>query len=118
MILLTGQADVGDPCHLVVEDRCADEGGDESGPHLAAECDPRSDVHIVGELEVLSKVESLRGCDVTVRLEIIHRIGITSEPKTTEKLCDNVQGDLDVRDGHHDTARDTKNYSKEHYGVS
>lgn len=84
VILLAGQTDVGNLCHLVIEDRRADEGGDESRPHLAVECDPWSDVNIVGELEILSKVKCLRGRDVTVGLEIIHSSGVTGEPETAE----------------------------------
>ena len=113
VILLLGQADVGDPGHLVVEDGRADEGGDESSPHLAGKGDPRSDVHVVGELEILSKVEGVRGGDITVRLEIVQSCCVTREPEATEKFCDNVQGDLDVRNGHDDTARDTEDDSEE-----
>ena len=113
VILLIGQTDIWNLRHLVVEDRCADEGRDKSGPHLATECDPRGNVHVMSELEILSEMESLRGCDVPVRLEIIHSGGIAREPKTTEELGDNVQGNLDVCDGHYDTARDAKNYSEE-----
>jgi hypothetical protein len=109
VILLIGQADVRDLRHLVIENGCADESGDESGPHLATERDPRGDVHVMGELEILGKVESLGGGDVTVGLEIIHGSGITGEPKTPEKLGDDVQGDLDVRNRHYYTTRDTEN---------
>ena len=117
VILLTGQTDVGNLRHLVVEDRRADEGGDESRPHLTVECDPWSDVNIVGELEVLSEVESLRGRDVTVGFEIIHGSGVTGEPETAEQLSDDVQGNLDVRDGHDDTARNTEDHSEEDCGM-
>ena len=54
------------------------------------------------------------GRDETVGLEIVHSGCVTGEPKTTEKLGDDVQGNLDVRNGHYDTARDTENYSEEH----
>lgn len=113
-----GQADVGNLGHLVVEDGRADEGGNESGPHLAAEGDPWSDVHVMSELEILNEVESLGGGDVTVGLEIIHGSGIASEPKTTEQLGDDVQGNFDVRYGHYNTARDAENDGKEHCEVS
>jgi len=98
---------------LVVEDGRADEGGDEGRPHLAAESDPRCDVHVVGELEILSEVEGVRGGDVTVRLEIVHSCCVTREPETTEQFCNNVQGDLDVRNGHDDAARNTEDRSEE-----
>ena len=116
-ILLLGRADAGDLGHLVVEDGGTDEGGDESRPHLAVEGDPRSDVHVVGELEILSKVESVRGRDMPVSLEVIHGGGVAREPETSEKFGNNVQGDLDVRDGHDDTARNTEDYSEENCRV-
>ena len=59
VILLHGRADTRDLSHLVVENGRADESGDESCPHLAVEGDPRSDVHVMGELETLSEVESM-----------------------------------------------------------
>ena len=96
---LRGQAEVGDLCHLVIENGRADEGGDESCPHLAVEGDPRSDVRVVGDLETLSEVESLRGREGSVRLEVVHSGGITREPETTEELGNNVRTNLDVRDG-------------------
>ena len=113
MVLLLGQTDVGNLGHLVVEDGRADEGGDESRPHLAVEGDPRSNVHVVGELEILSEVKSMRGRDVSVRLEVVHSSGVTREPETTEKFGNNVQGNLDVRDGHDDTAGNTEDDSEE-----
>ena len=103
--------------HLVVENGRADEGGDEGCPHLAVECDPWSDVRIVGKLETLSEVEGLRGRDVSVRLEVVHSSGVTREPEATEELGNNLQDNLDIRDGHDDTARDAKNHSEEDYRV-
>jgi hypothetical protein len=99
VILLRGQADVRDLGHLVIENGRADEGGNECCPHLAVEGDPRSDVHVVGELETLSEVESLRSREVPVSLEVVHSSGVTREPETTEELSNNVQANLDVRDG-------------------
>ena len=113
VILLLGQADIGDLGHLVVENGRADKGGDKSRPHLAVEGDPGSDVHVMSELEILGEVESVRGCDVSVRLEVIHSGGVTREPETTEELGNNVQGNLNVRDGHDDTAGNTENYGEE-----
>ena len=60
MILLLGQADVGDLGHLVVENGRADDSGDKRRPHLAVEGDPWSDMHVVREFEILSEVESMR----------------------------------------------------------
>ena len=85
--------------HLVVKNCSAEEGGDECCPHLAVEGDPRGDVHVVRELEILSKLESMRGRDGSVSLEVVHSGGVAREPETTEELGDNVQGDLDVRGG-------------------
>ena len=113
VILLLGQTDVGDPGHLVVENGRADEGRDESRPHLAVEGDPRGDVHVVGEFEILCEMKSVRGGDVSVRLEVVHSGGVAGEPETTEKLSNDVQGNLDVRDGHDDTARNTEDRGEE-----
>jgi hypothetical protein len=117
VILLRGQADIGDLCHLVIENGRADEGGDESCPHLAVEGDPWSDVHVVGELEILSELESMRGRDISVGLEVVHSSGVTREPETTEELGNNVQGNLDVRIGHDDAARDAEDHSEENCRV-
>lgn len=116
VVLLARQADVGDLSHLVVEDGRADEGGDKSRPYLAVEGDPWRDMYIVSEFEIRGEVKSVRGRDETVRLEEIHRGGITGEPKTTEELGDNVQGDFDVRDGQDDTTGDTEDCSEENCG--
>jgi hypothetical protein len=118
VILLRGQADVGDLRHLVIENGHADESGDEGYPHLAVEGDPWSDVHVVGELEILSEEESARGRDESVSLEVAHSGGVTREPETTEELGNNVQANLDIRDGHDDTARDAEYHSKENCRVS
>ena len=75
-------------------------------------------MHIVGELETLSEVEGMRGRDASVRLEVVHSSGVTREPETTEELGNNVQGNLDVRDGHNDAARDTEDYSEEDCRIS
>jgi hypothetical protein len=55
---------------------------------------------------------------VSVSLEVVHSGGVTREPETTEKLGNNVQGDLDVRDGHDDAARDAEDHSEENCRVS
>lgn len=116
VVLLPRQADAGDLGHLVVEDGRADEGGDEGRPNLTVEGDPWSEVYIVGELEICGKAKSVRGRDETVRLEVVHRSGITGEPETTEEFGNNVQGNFDVRDGQDDATRDTEDYSEENCG--
>ena len=66
------------------------------------------------ELEIPGEVEGVRGRDISVRLEVVHRDGITGEPETTEQPRNDVQGNLDVRDRHDNTAGDTEDESKEH----
>jgi len=117
VILLRWQADVGDLCHLIVEDGRANECGDESRPNLTAEGDPWSDVHIVGELKILSEAKSVRGRDVSIRLEEVHGSGVPGEPETTEEFGDNVQGNLDTCDRHDDAARNTEDYREENWTV-
>ena len=117
VILLLGQADVGDLGHLVVENGRAHEGGHECSPHLAVEGDPRSDVRVVRKLEVSSEVEGLRGRGVSVSLEVVHRGGVAGEPETAEELGNNVQPNLDVRDGDDDTTRNAEDHSEENCRV-
>ena len=69
-------------------------------------------MHIVGEFETLSEVEGMRGRDVSVGLEVVHGSGVTTEPEATEELGNNLEGDLDVRDGHDDTTRDAEYHSE------
>ena len=108
VVLLTNFANIGNVRHLVVEDGRADESGNEGSEHLAVEGNPRRDMGIVSEFEILGEVESVRGRDVSVALEVEHGGGVTGEPETTEQLGDNVEGDLYVGDSHDDTARNTK----------
>jgi hypothetical protein len=112
-ILLASRADVGDLGHLVVENGGANEGRHKGGDHLTVEGDPRWDVDVMRELEILGEVEGVRGRDVSVGLEVVHRGGVTGEPETSEQLGDDVQGNLDVRDGHDNTAGDTEDEGKE-----
>ena len=59
VVLLAGCTNTGDLRHLVVEDRCADESGNEGCEHLAVEGDPGRNVDIMSKFEVLSEVESV-----------------------------------------------------------
>ena len=59
VVLLLGCADIGDLRHLIVEDGRAYESGNDGSKHLAVEGDPRWDMDVVGELEVLGKVEGV-----------------------------------------------------------
>ena len=98
---------------MVVENGGADEGRHEGGDHLTIEGDPGWDVDIVRELEILGEVEGVGGRDISVRLEVVHRGGVTGEPETSEQLGDDVQGDFNVRDGHYNPAGDTEDEGKE-----
>ena len=80
MILLVRRANIGDLRHLVIEDGCADKSGNKGGEHLAVEGDPRWYVDVMSEFEVLGEVESVRGGDVSVGLEIVHGSGVTRKP--------------------------------------
>ena len=112
-VLLVRRADVGDLGHLVVENGGTNEGRNEGGDYLTVESDPGWDVDVMRELEILSEMEGVRGRDVSVCFEVVHRRGVTGEPETADQLGNNVQGDLDVRDGHDNTAGDTEDEGKE-----
>ena len=90
MILLADRTNIGDHRHQVVEDGCAYESGNEGCEHLAVEGDPRRDVGVVSEFEILCEVEGVGGGDVSIALGIQHRGGVTGEPETTEQLGDDV----------------------------
>jgi len=66
VIFLSGCANTGDLRHLVVEDGCGNEAGNEGGEHLGIESYPRWNVGIMGELEILREVERVRCGDVSV----------------------------------------------------
>ena len=112
-ILLVGCADVGDLGHLVVENGSTDEGRYEGGDHLTVEGDPGWDVDVMRELEILGEVKGVGGRDVSVGLEVVHCGCVAWEPETSEHLGDDVQSNLDVRNGHDDAAGDTKYEGKE-----
>ena len=111
--LLVRCADIWDLGHLVVENGGTDEGRHDGGDHLAVECDPGWNVDIMRELEIPGEVEGVRGRDISVRLEVVHRDGISGEPETTEQPGNDVQGNLDVRDRHDNTAGDAEDEGKE-----
>ena len=113
VVLLLRCANIGDLRHLVVEDSRADKSGNECGKHLAVEGDPRWNMDVMGELEVLGKVEGVRGGNVSVGLEVVHGGGVTWEPETTEQLGNNVEGDFYVGNGHDDAARNTEDDGEE-----
>ena len=113
VVLLPGRANIGDLCHLVVEDNRADEGGDESSEHLAIERAPGRDMDVMSEFEVLGEVEGMRCSDVSVGLEVVHCGGISGEPEPTEQIGNNVEGDFYVGDSHDDAAGNAEDGGEE-----
>ena len=113
MVLLVRCANIGDLRHLIVEDSRAYESRNKGSEHLAVEGDPRWNMDIVSELEILGEVEGLRGGDKSVGLEVVHGGGIAGEPEATKQLGNNVEGDLYVGNGHDDAARNTEDDSEE-----
>ena len=114
VILLTNRANIGDLGHLVVKDGRTDESRNEGGEHLAAEGDPRWNVGVMGEFEILGEVKGVRSGDKTVALEIEHPDGVPREPETAEQLSDHVEGDLYVGDSHDNTTWNAEDDGKEH----
>ena len=108
MVLLSDRANIGDPRHQVVENGCGDKRRNEGGKHLAVEGDPRWNVGVMSEFEVLGEMEGVRGGDVPVALEVEHGSGVAREPETAEQLGEDVEGYLYVRDGHDDAARNAE----------
>ena len=113
VVFLLGRANVGNLRHLVVEDSRTNETGNKSSEHLAVERDPRWNVCIMGQLEILGEVEGVRGRDVSVGLEKVHGIGVTGEPETTEQLSNDIEGDLYVCDSLDDATRYTEDGGEE-----
>ena len=112
-VLLVRRTDVGDLGHLVVENGGTDEGRHEGRDHLTVEGDPGWDVNVVREFEILGEVEGMGGRDVSVGLKVVHCGSVTGEPKASKQFGDDVQRNLNVRDGHDDTAGDTEDEGKE-----
>ena len=106
MILVGRRADIGE-IELEVQDTDGDERRDEGGDHLSEEGDTRGNVRVVGELEILSERDGVRGRDVAVRLEEVHGERVALEPGTTEELSKHVEGDRDIGRRVDDTDRHT-----------
>lgn len=99
--------------HLVVEDGRADETGDDGRNNLGHERDTGRDMEVMGQLQILSEVKCVCSRDISVRLEVIHSGGISSEPKTTEQLSEHVESDLNVGYGLNDSDWNTENHCQE-----
>ena len=113
VVLLPRCANIRDLRHLIVEGSCGDESGNERSDHLAAERDPRWNVDVMGELEILREVEGVRGSDKSIGLEVVHRGGVTREPETTEHFSNNIEGNQYAGTSHDDAAGNAEDDSKE-----
>jgi hypothetical protein len=58
-----------------------------------------SDLHIVGELEILGERKGVRAGDDSERLKVVHRERVLGVYETADKLGKDVERDLDSRDG-------------------
>ena len=112
MILVGRRADIRE-IELEVQDTDGDERRDEGGDHLSEEGDTRGNVRVVGELEILSERDGVRGRDVAVRLEEVHGERVALEPGSTDELGQDVERDLGVGRGVDDTDRHAEDERKE-----
>jgi len=108
VVLLAGCANVRDLRHLVIEDARGNETGNEGGEHLRIESNPRRNVGVMGELEILGEAEGVRSGEESEDLKEVHAIGVTGEPETTEQLGNDVEGYFYVGDSLDDTAWNTE----------
>lgn len=74
-------------------------------------------VYVVGELEILSEVESVRGHNEPVGLESYCRILWWSLVPRERHCYEPFQGNFDIRDGYDNTTRNTGGYSEENCTV-
>ena len=113
VVLLVRFADIRDLRHLVVEDTRADECGNKGSEHLAVEGNPRWNVDVMSEFEILGELEGVLGGGVSVELEVHQGSGVTGEPETTEQLGNDTKGDFHVGNCHYYAARNAENDSEE-----
>ena len=114
VVLLASCANTGDLHRLVVENGCTDESGNEGGEHLTTEGDPRRNVGVMSEFEILGEVEGVQGSHVSIEFEVDHRSGVTGIPETTEQLGDDVESDLYIGNCHDDTTGNAEDHGEEH----
>ena len=113
VVLLVRCANIGDLRHLVVKHGCADESGNEGSKHLGAERNPRWDVGVMSELEILSEVEGVCGGEDSEDLHVDHCSDVTGEPEATEHLCDNAEANFHVGNSLDDAAGNCENDGEE-----
>ena len=76
--------------------------------------DAGRDLHVMAELKILSKIESLGHADVPIVLEHHHGEGASRNHVTNNKLCQHVEAELDIGNGLDKTNRDQPNDGKKH----
>ena len=99
-------AETSDICKHPVEHADLGEGRYERGNNLNGEHDTRRDLHIVAQLQIRSKLNALRGRDVSIGDE--YHIGDWTawEDCATDELAYEINGGVLIRDGHDDAIWD------------
>ena len=113
VVLLVRCTNIGDLRHLVAEDTGADESGNKCSKHLAVEGNPRWNVDVMREFEILGEPEGVVGGDVSVDPEVHQGSCIAGEPEATEQLGNDTKGDLHVGNCHDYAARNAEDDCKE-----
>lgn len=98
-------ADIGNSTEGPVHDSNLDDGAPQTRNHLSGKGDTRRNLHVVTKLHVLQEEQSLVHGNVTVCLEQHHGHGASRLHVTDDEFGDDVETDLDVGCGLHNTAR-------------
>lgn len=106
LICLVVLADVGDVAERPVHDGDLDNRRPHRGHQLGREHDPGRDLHIMAEFEILGEVQSLRHDQVSVVLKHHHGERAAGDHVADDVLGEDVQAELEIGDGLHDTDRD------------
>lgn len=113
VIRLGGATYSRDLSHLVVENGRANETRNDCCNDLSREGDTGRNVNVMGQLQILSEVDRVGSRDVTIRLEVVHGCCVSSKPETAKQLGENVERNLDIRDGLDNSNRNTEDDSEE-----
>ena len=113
MVLLVRCANIGDLHHLVVKHGCADESGNEGSKHLGTEGNPRWNVGVMSEFEILSEVEGVCGSEDSEDFHVDHCCDITGEPEATKHLGDNAEANFHIGNSLDDAAGNSENDCEE-----
>lgn len=84
---------------MEVENTRADKGRYQRSDNLSDESVTRRDLDIVGQLEIVGKVDCLSRGDVSVGFEVVHRESISRGDLRSNQLGQDVHGDLHSGDG-------------------